>query len=56
MLKKDWLLERLKKESRKIEYYRQSCILNPGNLPDMPHSLDQYPLLDLGEIPEVAEG
>ena len=29
--------ERLKKESRQIEYYRQLHILNARNLPDVPH-------------------
>ena len=38
---------RLKKESRQIEFYRQLRILNPRNLPDMPRAMDQYPLLGL---------
>ena len=37
--------ERLKKESKQIEYYRLLRIVNPQNLPDMPHTMDQYPLL-----------
>ena len=45
----------LKKESRQIEYYRQLRILNPRNLPDMPHAIDQCPLLGLSDVPDIAE-
>ena len=48
--------ERLKKESRHFGCYSQLRILNPQNLPDMPHSLDQCPLLGLDEVSKVAEG
>ena len=51
--------ERLKKEPRQIEYYRQLRILNPQNLPPMPHSMDHYPLflglLGLFDVPHIAE-
>ena len=47
--------DRLQKESRQIEYYRQLRILNPRNLPDMPHAIDQYPLLGLSDVPDIAE-
>ena len=53
-----WLVahrDRLKKESRQIEIYRQLRILNPRNLPDMPRAMDQYPLLGLSDVPEIAE-
>ena len=45
--------DRLKKESRQIEYYRQLRILNPRNLPDMPHAINQYPLLGLSDVPDI---
>ena len=47
--------DRLKKESRQIEFYRQLRILNPRNLSDMPRAMDQYPLLGLSDVPEIAE-
>ena len=47
--------DRLKKESRQVEYYRQLRILNPQNLPDMPHATDQYPLLGLSHVQDIAE-
>ena len=47
--------DRLKKESRQIEYYRQLRILNPPNLSDMPRAMDQYPLLGLFDVLEIAE-
>ena len=43
------------KESRQIEFYRQLRILNPRNLPDMPRAMDQYPLLGLSDVLEIAE-
>ena len=42
--------ERSKKQ---IEYYWHLCILNPQNWPDMPFSLEQYPQLGFGGVPEV---
>ena len=47
--------DRLKKESRQIEYYRQLRIGNPQNLPDMPHAMDRYPVLGLSDVPNIAE-
>ena len=36
-------------------FYRQLRILNPRNLSDMPRAMDQYPLLGLSDVPEIAE-
>ena len=31
------------------------CILNPQNLPDMPHNIDQFPMFSLSDMPHMAK-